>query len=53
MIEFVDRFEAEDERRITVLFQDGCGEERRLEAVRAAVPDYATQSAERSTPSRL
>ena len=47
MIELVDRLEAENERRIAVLFEDDGGKERGFEAVRAAVPHHAAKAAER------
>ena len=54
VIELVDRLEAEDERRIAVLLEDDGREERRLEAVRAAVADDAAEAAQRraSAPAR-
>ena len=50
MIELVDRFEADDERRIPVLLEDRGGEQRRLEAVRRAMPDDAAKAAQRGAP---
>ena len=47
MIEFVDRFKAEHERRISVLLEDDGGEERRLETMRAAVADDAAEASQR------
>jgi len=39
VIEFVDRFEAQNQRRIPMLFQDDRGRQCRLEAVGGAMPD--------------
>jgi hypothetical protein len=44
VIEQIDRLEAENERRIAVLFEDDRGRDRRFEAVRRAV---------RTTPRKL
>ena len=44
VIELVDRFEAEDERGIAVLFERHGREQRRLETVRAAVADDAAEA---------
>src|SRR5262249_37584925 len=53
VIELVDRFEAEDERRIAVLLEHDGGEERRFETMRAAVPADAAEAAEGGAPVRL
>jgi hypothetical protein len=47
VIELVDRFEAEDERGIAVIFERDGREQRRLEAVRGAVADDAAKAAQR------
>ena len=53
VIELVDRLEAEDQRRIAVLLEHDRREERRLEAVRAAVADDAAEAAQRRAAARL
>ena len=53
MIELVDRLEAEDERRVAVLLEHDRGEQRRLEAMRAAVADDAAKAAQRGASVRL
>src|SRR5204863_4908982 len=47
VIELVDGLEAEDERGITVRFEDDRCEQRRFEAMRAPVPDNAAKAAQR------
>jgi len=53
VIELVDRLEAEDERRIAVLLERRRGEQRGLQAVRAAVADDAAEAALRRAAVRL
>src|SRR5262245_9200628 len=50
VVEVVDRFETQDERGITVLFQDHRREERRLEAVGAAGTHDPAETPERRAP---
>ena len=45
MIQIVDRLEAQDERRVAVLFHHDRGEERRLEAVRRSFADDTAEAA--------
>ena len=52
MIELVDRFEADDERRIAVLLEHRGRKQRRLEAVRGAMPDDAAKAAQRGAARR-
>src|SRR5262249_33995612 len=52
VVELVDRFETENERRITVLLEYDRGKERRLEAVSAAVTHDAPKSAGRGPARR-
>jgi hypothetical protein len=49
VVELVDRLEAEDERWVPVLLEHDRGEKRRLEAVRASLPDDAAKTAQRGT----
>jgi hypothetical protein len=46
VIELVDRFEAQDERRVPMLFEDDGGKEGRFEAMRTAVPHDAAKAAQ-------
>ena len=50
VIELVDRFEAEHERRPAVLLEDHRGGQRRFQAVRGVVPDDAAEAAQRRAP---
>ena len=52
VIELVDRFEADDERRVPVLFEHRRRKERRFEAVRRVMPDDAAKAAQRRAPGR-
>ncbi len=47
VVELVDRFEADDERRIPVLFKHGCRKQRRLEAMRRPMTDDPAEAAQR------
>jgi hypothetical protein len=49
VIEVIDRFQAHDQRRKSVLFQDAGSRQRCLEAVRSAVPQNLTKASERFT----
>jgi hypothetical protein len=53
VIEPVDRLKAEDQRWIAVLLHDDRGEERGLEAMRAAVRDHAAEAAQRRASAGL
>jgi hypothetical protein len=53
VIEVVDRLEAQNQRRKTVLLEDDGGEERRLEAMRAAVPDDSAEAPQGCATVRL
>ncbi len=52
VVEVIDRLEAEDERRVSVLFEDDGGRERRLEAVRGPVANDSSEAAKRRAPGR-
>src|SRR5262249_13925701 len=47
MVELIDRLEAHHERWVTVLLENHCRGERRLDAVRRAVPDHAAKRSQR------
>jgi hypothetical protein len=47
VIQLVDRFEADDERRVAVLFEHRRGKKRRLETVRRVMADDAPEAAQR------
>jgi hypothetical protein len=47
VIEPVDRFKAQNERRVAVLFEDDAGKHRRFEAVRGADLDHTAEAAQR------
>ena len=53
VVQLVDRLEAEDERRVAVRLERHRGEQRRLEAMRAALADYAAEAAQRGAAARL
>ena len=53
MIELVDRFEAEEQRRIAVRLEDDRGEQRGLQAMGAAVLDDPAEASQRGAPMRL
>src|SRR6185436_780374 len=53
MIELVDRFEAEEQRRIAVRLEDDRGEQRGLEAMRAPLADDAAEAAQGGAAVRL
>ena len=53
VVEIVDRFEAQNERRVAVLLQNNGGKECRLEAVRGALTDDAAEAAQRRAAVRL
>ena len=52
VVELVDRLEAQDERRIAVLFEHDGREQRGLEAVRAAMADDAAKASQRGAAGR-
>ena len=52
MIELVDRFEADDKRRIAVLFEYGRRKQRRFEAMRGVMADDAAKTAQRGASGR-
>ena len=53
MIELVDRLEAEDERRIAVLFEHDRREQRGFETMRAAAAERRREAAQRRAAVRL
>src|SRR4029078_7966282 len=53
VIELVDRFEAQHQRRIPMLLEDHGGEQRGLQAMGAAVLDDPAEASQRGAPMRL
>jgi hypothetical protein len=53
MIERVDRFEAENEWRVSVLLEDDRRKERRFEAMGAAMGDDAPEASQGGAPMRF
>src|SRR6202023_1688002 len=53
VVELVNRFEAEDERRKPVRLEHDRGEQRRLEAMRAALAHDPAEAAQRGAAARL
>ena len=49
----VDRLEAQDERRVAMLFEHNRRKQSRFETMRAAMPDDAAKAAERGASPRF
>src|SRR5262249_53210174 len=53
VVERVDRLDAQDQRRKTMLLEDDGGEQRRLQTVRTPLADHAAKRSQRRPPARL